>query len=202
MAKLKGPLFSLGATQQLGKTLVYFGWKGLNVVREYVVPSNPKTPGQVTQRSYMTDAVAFIHTNQGEASHPLDAEDTIALALLGSTLGKVMTWFNTQVKLIVDNLVAGYSHGLFRDGHCTPGTDKLTVVMTADFTNTISAGYFYYGTSKTSLFNRIAATIAAGSPEKEITGLTTGVKYFVQFRPSAPASTVGIVSGIYTGTPT
>ncbi|GAH96000.1 unnamed protein product, partial [marine sediment metagenome] len=37
MAKLKGPLFSLGASQQLGKALVFFGWKGLDVVREYVI---------------------------------------------------------------------------------------------------------------------------------------------------------------------
>ncbi|MBA7710187.1 hypothetical protein ES703_119120 [subsurface metagenome] len=28
MAVLKAPLFSLGASQQLGKALVFFGWKG------------------------------------------------------------------------------------------------------------------------------------------------------------------------------
>ncbi|KKM06256.1 hypothetical protein LCGC14_1745880, partial [marine sediment metagenome] len=53
MAKLKGPLFSLGASGQIAKALVYFPWKGLNLVREHVVPSNPNTTGQVTQRGYM-----------------------------------------------------------------------------------------------------------------------------------------------------
>ncbi|GAI75819.1 unnamed protein product, partial [marine sediment metagenome] len=46
MAKLKGPLFSLGASGALGEAVVYFPWKGLNVVREYVIPSNPKTDPQ------------------------------------------------------------------------------------------------------------------------------------------------------------
>ena len=33
MAKLHGPLFSLDARGQLGKTLVYSIWKGLNILK-------------------------------------------------------------------------------------------------------------------------------------------------------------------------
>jgi len=202
MAKLKAPLMSLGASGALGKALVFFPWKGLDVVREYVVPANPRTAGQTTQRGYLADAVDFIHANQAEASHPIDAEDISALALLGSTHPTPRTWFNELVKILVESKIRGYGLGVLRDGHCTPGADQLTVAMTADFTNTISAGSFWYGTSKTALIHSIAATIAAGSPSKAITGLVTGVKYFVQFRPTAPASTVGLNSGIYYGVPT
>ena len=202
MAKLKGPLFSLGASGAIGEALVYFSWKGLNVVREYVIPSNPKTTPQKTQRGYLADAVDFIHANQAEASNPIDEEDVSAMALLGSTYPTPRTWFNQLVKVLVDSKVAGKGFGILRNGHCTPGTDKLTVGMIADFDNTIATGKFHYGTSKTALIHSIAATIAAGSPSKEITGLVTGVKYFVQFRPLTPAICVGLNSGIYYGTPT
>jgi len=40
MAKVRGPLFSLGASGQLAKTLVYLSWKGLDTVREYVIPAS------------------------------------------------------------------------------------------------------------------------------------------------------------------
>ncbi|GAI58010.1 unnamed protein product, partial [marine sediment metagenome] len=74
------PLFSLGASQQLGKALVFFNWKGLNVVREYVVPSNPDTIPQQTQRNYLRNAVARIHAAQADAAHPLALIDQTAYA--------------------------------------------------------------------------------------------------------------------------
>jgi len=50
MAKVKGPLFSLDARGQIAKTLVYMGWKGIADVRKYVIPANPNTAAQQTQR--------------------------------------------------------------------------------------------------------------------------------------------------------
>lgn len=202
MAKLKAPLLSLGASGQLGKALVFFNWKGLDVAREYVVPSNPKTAGQVTQRGYMSDAVEAIHDAQAEATHAIDAEDIMAYSLLASVVKAATTWFNQAVKLILDNKVLGYQEGCYGDGHCTPGADQLTFEAWFYFENPISAGTLWYGTSKTALVNSIAATVAGNKVSKVITGLTTGVKYYVQFKPTAPASTVAIPSGIYYGTPT
>lgn len=45
-AKVTGPLHSDGASGQIGKSIVFFGWKGLNVVRKWLVPANPKTGAQ------------------------------------------------------------------------------------------------------------------------------------------------------------
>jgi hypothetical protein len=45
-AKVTGPLYSLSASGTIGKAMVHFGWKGLNVVREWLKPSNPKLPDQ------------------------------------------------------------------------------------------------------------------------------------------------------------
>src|SRR3989304_1243517 len=58
MAKLKAPLLSFGASGKLADTLVYFPWKGLAVVRSYVIPANPNSAGQQTQRGIPTGAVA------------------------------------------------------------------------------------------------------------------------------------------------
>jgi hypothetical protein len=48
-----GPLFSLSASGQLGKSLVYSEWNGRKYVREYVVPHNPKSLAQQFQRAIL-----------------------------------------------------------------------------------------------------------------------------------------------------
>ena len=50
MAKCTGPLYSLSASGKLANAMVYFNWKGINVVREWLKPSNPKSGGQGDQR--------------------------------------------------------------------------------------------------------------------------------------------------------
>lgn len=51
MAKVTGPLFSLGATQTIGKTLTYASWKGVDYVRTRVIPANPQTTRQTEVRN-------------------------------------------------------------------------------------------------------------------------------------------------------
>ncbi|GAH19400.1 unnamed protein product, partial [marine sediment metagenome] len=106
MAKLKAPLMSLGASGKLADTLVFFPWKGINAVREYVIPANPKTALQQVQRGYLTAAVALVHTAMADAAHPLASIDQVAYAALASAKGRIITWFNQAVKLYVDVVVA------------------------------------------------------------------------------------------------
>jgi len=40
----------MGAAGKLGNALVYFPWKGLNVVREYLIPTNKQSGSQGDQR--------------------------------------------------------------------------------------------------------------------------------------------------------
>lgn len=51
MARVKGPLFSLDASGQLGEAIVYSKWKGREYVREYTVPQNPNSPTQINVRT-------------------------------------------------------------------------------------------------------------------------------------------------------
>lgn len=198
MAKLKAPLFSLGASGKIGDALVYFGWKGLNVVREYVIPSNPKTSGQVTQRGYLTDAVDKVHAVQAWALHPFTEADASSYALWGSTFATPRTWFNQAVKCMVDQLVAGLTRLLYSGSTTTPGANKLDVEL-YDHSSIVTAGTFYYGTSKTALINSKAATVVLPKISASLTGLTKGTKYYWQLRPTTPAGAVGAYSGISHG---
>jgi len=204
VAKLKAPLLSLGASGALGKTLVYFPWKGIDAVREYVVPANPKTAPQVTQRGYLTAAVAAIHAAQALAVAPLNAVDISAYAKLGSTFPTPRTWFNTICKEWIDQYVATLEGAVYRGGAITPGSTQLSVALlvTDAGANAITAGDYYYGTSPTALFNTFTAVVASDDLSTVITGLTAGVKYYLQFRPSAHVDFIGAYSGIYYGTPT
>jgi len=50
MAKVTGPLFSFSASGKIADAMVFFGWKGLNVVREWVIPVNKQSSGQGDRR--------------------------------------------------------------------------------------------------------------------------------------------------------
>lgn len=201
MAKLKAPLMSLGASQKLGDALVFFNWKGLDVVREYVVPANPQTSGQTTQRGYLTNAVSRIHTAQARDTNPLDAEDVSAYALAGSVRATPRTWFNEAVKMMVDAQVASKNYPIYYDGSATPGAEEIVMQLYAHY-QAPDNGKFYYGTSKTALINSIAAIIAGSSISVTIPNLTAGVKYYVQFKPDSGDDAEGTYSGIYYATPT
>lgn len=51
MAKVKGPLLSLGATGQIGKSVVFANWRGVPYARQHVVPANPRTTAQTLTRN-------------------------------------------------------------------------------------------------------------------------------------------------------
>ncbi len=50
MAKVSGPLFSLEARGKIADAIVFFPWKGLHVVRQWLKPANPKTANQGDMR--------------------------------------------------------------------------------------------------------------------------------------------------------
>lgn len=88
MAKLNAPLMSFAASGKIAKSLVYATWKGIDTVRQYVVPSNPQTPAQQAQRSLLTMAV-----NLWRASW-LSQEIRESWNKLASTRGLAMSGFN------------------------------------------------------------------------------------------------------------
>lgn len=124
MAKTKLPLVSLEARGAIGKAVVYFPWKGINAVREYVIPANPKTAAQQTQRGYMTDAVTDWHASEFTT---LDAD---AWRLAATLIKKVLTGPNTFIRTHVLNSIAGKTwikHSDFRIDLNAGGALELSV---------------------------------------------------------------------------
>lgn len=50
MAKATGPLYSMSASGKIGNAIVFFSWKGVNAVRQWVVPTNRMTGPMGDQR--------------------------------------------------------------------------------------------------------------------------------------------------------
>src|SRR5215213_8906421 len=55
MPTVNGALFSLEASGQLGKAIVYSSWKGRSYVRAYTVPENPRSMAQIFQRAALAN---------------------------------------------------------------------------------------------------------------------------------------------------
>ena len=198
MAKLKAPLMSLGASGAIAKSIVYFPWKGLNAAREYVVPANPKTVKQTTQRGYLSDVVEAIHAAQADTTNPLVSADVVAYSLYGSCEPTPRTWFNQACKNWLDQKVATKLPCLCSAGTLDNATASQLDASIYLWEATCTAGKFFWGTSKTALINSEAAVITTQTATATISGLIKGVKYFVQFRPDVADPCEGARSGIYT----
>ena len=205
MAKLKAPLMSLGASGKLADTLVFFPWKGINAVREYVIPANPNTALQQTQRGILGDAVDLVHTAMADATNPLKSIDQVAYSALAAAKGWIITWFNQAVKLYIDTVVAGNVGVIYSDMTFTTKTANaidLELYLNEGTGSTLAAGKFYFGSTKTNLINAVAATVTPGDKVALVAEdcsafLTAGVKAYVQFRPDAADGCEGADSGIY-----
>lgn len=102
MAKATGPLYSMSASGKLGDALVYFSWKGLNVVREWLKPANPQSATQGDQRIILGGtgrAVGEIRPRPGSPTVSAFAQQLIDLKLIpgGQTKQSFM------VKYILDH---------------------------------------------------------------------------------------------------
>lgn len=59
MAKVTGPILSLGARGQIAKAVVFGVWKGVSYARQHVVPANPDTVGQQSTRNAFSGLSLF-----------------------------------------------------------------------------------------------------------------------------------------------
>jgi hypothetical protein len=85
MAKVTGPLYSMGASGKLGNAIVFFPWKGLNVVREWLIPTNKQSATQGDQRIMFGGtgrAVGEIYPNPGHTTVSSFAQQLIDLSLI------------------------------------------------------------------------------------------------------------------------
>jgi hypothetical protein len=174
MAKVKSPLFGFGASGQLAKTLVYTSWKGLNTIRQHVIPANPDTTDQKTQRGYVRAAVLLWHTitwtipdhtawNRYASikSRPMSGYNAFTSDFIKAQLAALT--FNAMYTLTVVSAVAGQA--------------VVSVLSAASLTSV----KVRYGVSKTAMFEGDDLVEApAGTYTVTLSGLVEDANYFFQ----------------------
>lgn len=189
MAKVKGPLMSMDGRGQLGKSLVFLGWKGLKTVRSYVVPANPNSTAQQAQRGVMTAAVAAWHA---KAYNDLDAR---AFNVLASIQSMVMSGFNAFCKIFIQQTALAAAI-------LQPYAMALTLTTPEQIALSVScpgtvACKVRYGSSLSVMGSSISLTKAlTGDPYTgTITGLTSGE--YVYFQIYTEVASTFVLTGIY-----
>lgn len=141
-AVVTGPLFSLTASGQIAKALVYSTWKGRAYVREYVVGSNPNTLEQRVRRAMMGFLSKFW----------ADLDQTEKDSWITTASGKNISAFNEMVSANMDRQTneltptanevpaGGALTGTINTVAATGGVGKITVVLT-NTTNLIAGEY-------------------------------------------------------------
>lgn len=190
MAKVIAPLFSTKASGKLANSLVYLSWKGIDDVRSYVIPANPRTEKQQAQRSKMAQAVATYHASGFTSS------DIRAWNLYASILPVPVSGFNAFVREHILSALAGKSWVILSNVHSgVPSGGSITITVSSPSDATAK---LYYGTSKTAMPNEISGTYS--STEKrwtfQLSGLSAGVLYYFYIKNTASgkAGRTGIYS--------
>lgn len=172
MAKLNAPLLSFSASGQIAKSLVYFPWKGIDVVRQYVVPANPRSTDQTAQRNLMTAAVLAWH----DALYT--ADDVTAWNRFAGVLAKIMSGYNAMVRAHIDEGILGNTWEEIRNLN----TDSVTATNIKVHAYKASAGNaptVYWGTRKTHFPDSAPlADLGADHWMYDIPGLNASTLYY------------------------
>jgi len=196
MAKTQAPLFGFGASGQLGEAIVFSRWKGIDLARKYVVPANPQSTLQTTQRGYMTSAVGEWH----DTVDVLSAADKEAWDRLAGVASSPRSGFNEFCARAINAAIgdgAAFEH-MFGVANIalTAAAFKADIDDSAGGVLTVT---LHVGNSKT--------FFAASSTDAQVGGLTSfaafdtgfpaGTKVYYYFE--VPHAATYKRSGLYTG---
>jgi hypothetical protein len=155
MAKTTMPLMSASASGALAKSVVFMTWKGINDVRKYLIPANPKTTAQITQRTRFKNAVDEFH-DAGYFESDLKAWNRYA-----GILSKVMSGFNAMIKTHIDYVIDGKTWVTLNKVKVDDETSPTKLIEGAGLGMTNNA-HIKYGSSPTYMPNDKALTYNPG----------------------------------------
>ena len=96
MAKVTGPLLSLDASGSVANTMTFSRWKGINYVRQRVIPTYKRTDEQAAVRDIVMDASVAWKTGATVGATPINSAYKLAYATAAS--GSAMSGFNLFIK--------------------------------------------------------------------------------------------------------
>jgi len=130
MAKVTGPLYSMSASGKLADAMVYFGWKGINVVRGWVKPANPQSDNQGDRRIVLGGtgrSVGKINAGKAFAQQLIDLELIPSGQTKQSYLVKyIITNFISTPALYTAMLSACTNHTAYTDWQTAADTLVIT----------------------------------------------------------------------------
>jgi len=169
MAKVTGPLMSMDARGKLANAIVFIGWRGIQDVRRWVKPANPRTTKQVEQRNRFTQAV--------DKYHELTPTDKAAWETKAS--GKPYSGFNLFVSRVVKTLVAGKTWQLIKDVKAENITSSSADIT--GYTDNAQLVRVEYGTNPgvyTAYADEPSGRTEAGTFTVSLSGLASGTTYY------------------------
>jgi len=131
MALVKAPFWGLGASGSIGNSIVFYKRKGQQCVREKVIPANPNTLAQQTERTQFNEAVSQWHNVK------LIAVDKTAWNKRASTIGGGQSGFN-QIVANVRSYATTNNHTLLYDLKMTAVGGAVQPHITADAAGSVT----------------------------------------------------------------
>ena len=96
MAKVTGPLLSLDASGSVASTITFSRWKGINYVRQRIIPTYSNTTTQAAIRLLIKDASQAWST--GATVGTVDIDAAYKLAYEAAASGTAMSGFNLFIR--------------------------------------------------------------------------------------------------------
>jgi len=184
MAKVIAPLMSFGASGQLAGTLVYFPWKGIECVRQYVHPANPKTTDQQAQRAKLHASVDEWH------SLGLSAADVTAWNRQAAVEPTPMSGFNAFVKAEIAIRRVPLTPNMGKTGGLvTDGAGKFKGAITEGGAS--DAVDMLWGSSPTALLNTVACSEAVNVWTSSSVTVPAGTIVYARFNIKKAAAVEG-----------
>jgi len=193
MAKVQSPLFGLAAGGALGESIVYSKWKGILYVRRYIIPANPNTEDQQTQRGFFKNGVDFWHSTEY-----LDT-DKAAWDLWASAEARPMSGFNKMISEVIRVYLAGdiwkrfYAYEVWGEAPTTVEFAVREMDNVSDMVVKLRFGTdtHFFGKTRVLPWDPVSLSYT-----KEIDDLQSGVKYFgwIEGKKEGHEGTIGLVT--------
>jgi len=152
MAKVTMPLLSTEARGKIADAIVFFPWKGINVVRQWLKPANPQSAGQMQARARLKaigKAISKIQVPSDLAGGSIVYQRALAKAPSGQP------WNAYFAKKVLDDIgsltawtafTAEWSTASAHAAFNTEGTSLGLVdfALSTNYTETVGAGLQLY----------------------------------------------------------
>lgn len=209
MVVVKAPMLSLDASGTVAGAIVFAKWKGRNYVRRHVVPSNPRSGGQLASRAMM-QFLAQYWTNLS-AGEKTDWETRAAVTNISPfnafVAYNMQRWATNLKPSKMDPAEESDTAGVSSAFTATAGLKSITIGYTLGTLNQ-NWGILIYrgltaamGITRPEMVHIIPAETAAGFTWLDV-GLTTGVAQFYRALPFSEEGKIGAAEDDVTATPT